>query len=195
MANFWWATHDGVSHESLSLGDKCEWTLWSSSSKHSAASPKQPSGKRRLANGPLARALRRGSGQSAGSELVCSCVNKFWKEKEKKVSDTVKVSARQSYNNSIYAWTHLYSGFVKVSPRIEDVVWTIGTLQQREFLRFTCTFDCVRIERLGLLRRLFPLVTELDHLQLCLTPISLIKLRLARCFFLCFWIFTRSIVS
>ena len=84
MAKRWWATHDGVSHESLSLGDKCEWTRWSKSSKHSAASPKHPSGKRRLANGPLASALLSGSGQSAGSELVWSCVNKFCKTRKKK---------------------------------------------------------------------------------------------------------------
>lgn len=92
MANLWWATHDGVSHESLSLGDKCEWTRWSSSSKHSAASPRQPKGKRRLAKGPLARALRSGSGQSAGSELVWSCVKRFWKGISLLVQDFISMS-------------------------------------------------------------------------------------------------------
>lgn len=84
MANFWCATHDGVSHRSLSDVERCEWTRCSKSSKHSAASPRQPSGKRRLARGPLASALLSGSGHSAGSELVCSCVNKFCNEERMK---------------------------------------------------------------------------------------------------------------
>ena len=66
-----------MSHESLSLGDKCEWTRCNNSSKHSAASPKHPNGNLLLARGPLAKARLRGSGHSAGSELVCNCVNKF----------------------------------------------------------------------------------------------------------------------
>ena len=69
------ATHDCVSHESLSSDDKCEWTRCNNNSKHSAASPRQPIGKRRPANGPLANARRNGSGHNAGSELVCNCEN------------------------------------------------------------------------------------------------------------------------
>lgn len=80
MAKRWWATHWGASQASPSLGDRCWWTRWSSSSKHSAASPRQPRGKRRPASGPLARARRSGSGQRAGSELVCSWENSSWNE-------------------------------------------------------------------------------------------------------------------
>lgn len=52
-----------------------------------------------------------------------------------------------AYNNGTNAWTHLFSaiGARVVSRRVEDVVWTIGTLQQCKFLRFTCTFDRARI--------------------------------------------------
>lgn len=75
MANFWCATHCGVLQSSISSDDKCEWTRCNNSSKHSAASPKHPNGKRRPASGPLASARRNGSGHNAGSELVCNCWN------------------------------------------------------------------------------------------------------------------------
>lgn len=73
IANRLCATHDDVSHESLSSDDKCECTRCNNNSKHSAASPRHPSGKRRPASGPLASARRSGSGHNAGSELVCNC--------------------------------------------------------------------------------------------------------------------------
>lgn len=80
IANLWWATHCAWLQLSISSADKCEWTRCSSSSKHSAASPKHPNGKRRPANGPLANARLNASGHSAGSELVCSCWNNSWNE-------------------------------------------------------------------------------------------------------------------
>lgn len=67
------ATQACDSQASPSSGEMCECTRCNSNSKHSAASPRQPSGKRRPANGPLAKARRNGSGHRAGSELVCSC--------------------------------------------------------------------------------------------------------------------------
>lgn len=88
MANRRWAMQAEESHESPSSGEICEWTRWRSSSKHSAASPRQPRGKRLPAKGPLAKARRRGSGQRAGSELVCSCWKSSYKEdcqKERKI--------------------------------------------------------------------------------------------------------------
>lgn len=91
IANRWWATHCGVLQSSISSPDKCEWTRCNSNSKHSAASPKQPSGNRRPANGPLANARLNGSGHNAGSELVCncwnnSCLNGMKKEKSGKLT-------------------------------------------------------------------------------------------------------------
>lgn len=79
IANRWWATHWAALQSSISSADRCEWIRCSSNSKHSAASPRQPNGKRRPANGPLANARRNGSGHSAGSELVCNCWNNSWK--------------------------------------------------------------------------------------------------------------------
>lgn len=83
IANRWWATHFGVLQSSISSDDKCEWTRCNKSSKHSAASPRQPNGNRRPANGPLANALRNGSGHNAGSELVCNCWNNSWEKRTK----------------------------------------------------------------------------------------------------------------
>lgn len=73
IANLLWATQDCVSQRSPSSDDKCECTLCRSNSKHSAASPKHPKGNLLPASGPLARALRSGSGHKAGSDDVCSC--------------------------------------------------------------------------------------------------------------------------
>ena len=67
------------SQASVSSEEMCECTRCNNSSKHSAASPKQPKGKRRPASGPEAKARLKGSGHNAGSELVCNC----WKSSYK----------------------------------------------------------------------------------------------------------------
>lgn len=104
MANLWWATHWAWLQSSISSGDKCEWTRCSSNSKHSAASPKQPNGKRRPANGPLASALRNASGHSAGSELVCNCWNNSWKKFKTKINFIVFDSLAEPRLSTEWKW-------------------------------------------------------------------------------------------
>jgi len=84
MAKRRWAIQAGDSQESPSSGEMCEWTRCRRSSKHSAASPRQPRGKRLPAKGPLAKARRKGSGHKAGSELVCNCWNSSWRRRKKR---------------------------------------------------------------------------------------------------------------
>lgn len=105
IANFWWATHCGVLQSSISSEDKCEWTLCNNSSKHSAASPKQPNGKRLHCSSPLASARLNGSGHNAGSELVCNCWNNSWigkkTDKQNRISNSNFISFRKKIRRQI----------------------------------------------------------------------------------------------
>lgn len=138
IANLLWATHDCVSQRSPSSDDKCECTLCKSSSKHSAASPKHPNGNLRPARGPLAKALRNGSGHKAGSDDVWSCWNNSYEKRKKtkqilsKGVEFVKVytfwltmtAFIQRSRSWICSFWRIWCDFMSLLERVDDFVWS-----------------------------------------------------------------------